>query len=155
MSTTLNNLRNHSRSGQDRKRVGRGTGSKVGKTCGRGTKGQGARSGYKRRLGNEGGNCPLFRKLPTRGFTRGRWAKESDIVNLGDIERLFESGETVNPTTLREKGFLSGPKRRLKVLGFGELNKKVTVEADGFSASAKERIEAAGGSCNAVEKTSK
>jgi large subunit ribosomal protein L15 len=149
--TTLANLKNTARPAVKRKRVGRGTGAGTGKTCGRGTKGQGARSGYKRRLGNEGGQVPLFRKLPTRGFTRGRFKKTVDIVNLCNIEGIFEEGEVVNSRTLRERGFLSGPLVPLKVLGEGELTKKVTIEANAFSVTAREKLEKAGIAFSIVE----
>ena len=149
--STLANLQNSSNVRKPCKRVGRGPSSGMGKTCGRGTKGQGARSGYKRRLGNEGGQVPLFRKMPTRGFTRGRFKKKVDSVNLRDIELLFTNGETVNAKTLREHGFLSGPIRTLKVLGEGELTKKVTIEANGFSASAREKLDKAGISYSVAE----
>ncbi len=142
--STLANLKDSSRPAKARKRFGRGTASGIGKTCGRGVKGQGARSGYKRRLGNEGGQVPLYRKVPTRGFSRGRFKKETDAVNLRDIERAFNDGETVNAATLRDHGLLSGPTRPLKVLGEGELTKKVTIEANKFSASAKEKLDKAG-----------
>jgi large subunit ribosomal protein L15 len=139
--STLASMSNTSRPPSRRKRVGRGTGAGTGKTCGRGTKGQGARSGYKRRYGNEGGQVPLFRKMPTRGFTRGRFKKEVDSVNLGDLEKIFSDGDVVNAVTLRQRGYFSGPLRPLKILGEGELSKKVTINADKYSATAKEKLD--------------
>ncbi len=155
MTTTLNAMSNSTRETRTRKRVGRGKGSKLGKTCGRGNKGAGSRCGYKRRLGNEGGVIPLYRKLPGRGFTRGRWQKPEDTVNLEDIERIFEAGATVTAESLREHGFLSGPVVRLKVLGSGEITKKVTIHADAFSESAKAKLDAVGATYRVLEKGDK
>ncbi len=149
--STLSNLSNSSRPNKTRRRVGRGTGSTAGKTCGRGTKGAGARSGHKRRLGNEGGQVPLWRKMPTRGFTRGRFKKTIDSVNLKQIEGAYLEGELVSAQTLRDHGILSGPMRPVKVLGDGELTKKVTIEANAYSAGAKEKLEKQGISYSVVE----
>jgi large subunit ribosomal protein L15 len=123
-------------------RVGRGPGSKRGKTSCRGAKGDKSRSGYKRRTSQEGGQLPLFRKLPIRGFTRGRFYKESLAINLGMIEKLYNDGEVVNFESLRAKGL--APRELpggIKVLGNGELTKNVTIEAHRFSSSAKEKLE--------------
>ena len=142
---TLADLKDISRERKHRKRVGRGTGSGVGKTCGRGTKGAGARSGFKHRWGHEGGQVPLYQKLPTRGFSNARFRKEWNAINLRQIDFMFEDGETVNYASLQEKGYLSGGKLKpLKILGDGELTKKVTVEANAISAGAKEKMEKAG-----------
>jgi large subunit ribosomal protein L15 len=124
------------------KRLGRGPGSK-GKTSGRGQKGAGARSGAKRRLTYEGGQFRLFQKLPTRGFTRGRFQKKLDVINLYQIDQIFEDGEVVNVDTLKEHGFLSNGSHGLKVLGEGELTKKVSIEAKLYSKSAQEKLEKA------------
>ncbi len=140
----LSSLTNPSREYQRRKRVGRGPGSGMGKTSCRGQKGDGARAGYKRRLGKEGGQFPLYLKLPIRGFTRGRFLKKIAVINLMHVERAFSDGETVSTETLREKGFLSGPVDVLKLLGSGELTKKVSFEINQISASAKEKLEKAG-----------
>jgi large subunit ribosomal protein L15 len=140
----LNELKNSTRPYKQRKRRGRGVGSKLGKTSGRGHKGAGSRSGWKSRARFEGGQMPLYRKLPVRGFTRGRFLRRLDAINLGDIEVLFNDGEVVNILTLREKGFLKGTTFGLKVLGHGELTKKVTIEANSVSESAKEKLERAG-----------
>src|ERR1700691_964619 len=106
---SLNTLKNTSRPAKNRKRVGRGIGSKSGKTCGRGEKGAGARAGYKRRLGKEGGNMPLFMKLPIRGSSNVRFRREYHTVNLDQLNHVFEDGETVNLEALKERGFISGP----------------------------------------------
>jgi large subunit ribosomal protein L15 len=124
-------------------RKGRGPGSGNGKTAGKGHKGQNARSGGGVRPGFEGGQLPLYRKLPKRGF-KNRFAVNYAIVNLSALNS-FEDGETVNLEKLMEAGIIKKPLDGLKVLGKGELTKKLTVEAKVFSASAKEKIEAAGG----------
>jgi large subunit ribosomal protein L15 len=124
-------------------RKGRGPGSGNGKTAGRGHKGQNARSGGGVRLGFEGGQLPLYRKLPKRGF-HNRFAKEYAIVNVGRLNS-FEDGETVNLDKLMAAGIVRKPLDGLKILGNGELTKKLTVEAAIFSATAKEKIEAVGG----------
>ena len=124
-------------------RKGRGPGSGNGKTAGRGHKGQNARSGGGVRLGFEGGQLPLYRKLPKRGF-HNRFAKEYAIVNVSDLN-VFEDGDTVTLETLMEKRIVRKSLDGLKILGNGEITKKLTVEASVFSASAKEKIEAAGG----------
>jgi len=139
---TLSNLKNTHRQKKKVQRVGRGPGSNRGKTCSRGQKGDKARSGYKRRHGKEGGQLPLFRKLPKRGFPNGRFQKEVLSINLSLIESLYQDGETVNYQTLREKGL--APRRLpggIKILGQGELKKKVSIEAHNFSKTAKEKLE--------------
>jgi large subunit ribosomal protein L15 len=127
-----------------RKRVGRGTGSGHGKTCGRGHKGQRSRAGYSVHPTFEGGQMPLVRRVPKRGFNN-RWAVSVTIVNISDLEKRFEDGAEVNPETLREKSLAKGRYDVLKVLGNGELTKKLKVSAHRFSGSAKEKIEKAGG----------
>ena len=129
-------------------RKGRGPGSGNGKTAGKGHKGQNARSGGGVRPGFEGGQLPLYRKLPKRGFTN-HFAKEYAIINVSDLNK-FEDGATVNLETLMNAGIIRKPLCGLKVLGNGEITKKVTVEAAIFSASAKEKIEAAGGKTEVV-----
>ena len=128
---------------QESYRKGRGPGSGNGKTAGRGHKGQNARSGGGVRLGFEGGQLPLYRKLPKRGF-HNRFAKEYAIVNVSDLN-VFEDGDTVTLETLMEKRIVRKSLDGLKILGNGEITKKLTVEASVFSATAKEKIEAAGG----------
>ena len=144
----LNNLKPKKGSRKPRKRVGRGPGSGNGKTAGRGEKGQKSRSGFSRMLGFEGGQMPLHRRLPKRGFTN-IFKKEFDILNLADLDR-FEEGSTVDVAALRHAGVIKGRQRKLKVLGNGTISKKLTVHADKFSKSAREKIEAAGGTCQEI-----
>jgi large subunit ribosomal protein L15 len=140
MSTNLANLQNKTRPYKARKRVGRGPGSGTGKTCGRGQKGMGSRSGYTRRYTYEGGQFRLFMKLPTRGFTNARFKQRFHTINLDQIDAMYEDGETVNLETLVEKGYLCGKTFGVKLLGNGELHKKVTIELDDISESAKEKL---------------
>lgn len=141
----LSNLKNTHRKKQKVQRVGRGIGSGRGVTSTRGQKGAKARSGYKRRAWQEGGNVPLFKKLPTRGFNNARFATRYEIMNLDMIEKHFEEGETLSLMTLREKGLIRGKTLpRLKILGNGELTKKLKIEAHAFTASAKEKLDKAG-----------
>jgi len=134
---------------KSRKRIGRGPGSGTGKTAGKGHKGQKSRSGYSRRYGFEGGQMPLVRRIQKRGFTN-IFRVEFQVVNLRDLDRVFSDGETVSVESLVEKGLVRGGKRPVKVLGDGELTKKLTVQVHKFSASAKAGIEKAGGSCEVV-----
>ena len=126
-----------------RKRVGRGPGSGLGKTSGRGHKGAGARSGGSVPPGYEGGQMPLSRRLPKRGF-HNPFRKEYAIVNLGSLER-FDAGATVDADALRERGLVRGRKQKVKILAKGDLGKALTVRADAFSAKAREIIVARGG----------
>ncbi len=138
----LSNLQNTHRPYKARKRVGRGVGSKLGKTCGRGHKGDKSRSGYKRRYGQEGGQFPLYKKLPIRGFNNGRFKQEVFSINLDRINEAFEDGETVNLMTLINKGLFSvSSQAKIKILGNGQLTKKVVIEADIFSKGAIEKLE--------------
>ena len=129
-------------------RKGRGAGSGNGKTAGKGHKGQNARSGGGVRPGFEGGQIPLYRKLPKRGF-HNKFATVYSIVNV-DALNVFEDGATVNLEALMEKGIIRKANDGLKVLGNGEITKKLTVEASVFSATAKEKIEAAGGKTEVI-----
>ena len=129
-------------------RKGRGNGSGNGKTAGRGQKGQWARSGGGVRVGFEGGQMPLFRRIPKRGFNN-IFAKPLESVNVSVLEK-FEDGAVVNAQALLEKGILSKCQYGVKILGNGQLSKKLTVQAAAFSASAKEKIEAAGGKVEVV-----
>jgi large subunit ribosomal protein L15 len=139
---TLTSLKNTHRPKQKVQRVGRGMGSNRGKTCTRGGKGDSARTGYRCRFGHEGGQMRLYRKLPCRGFTNGRFANKVGAVTLTDIERAYKDGEHVNPATLREKGLVHRREAHcVKILSNGTLTKKVTIEAHAFSAAAKERLE--------------
>ncbi len=135
-------------SSKKRKRVGRGDGSGHGKTSGRGHKGQGARSGGGTRPGFEGGQMPLQRRLPKRGF-RNPFRVEVAVVNLGQLED-FPAGSEVTPESLAERGMVRGKTSRLKILGDGSLSKSLTVKAHGFSAKAKEKIEACGGKAELI-----
>jgi len=132
-----------------RKRVGRGPGSGHGKTAGRGNKGQRSRSGYRHQRGFEGGQMPLHRRLPKRGFTN-IFRVEYEIVNLADLDR-FEAGAAVNPETLVASR-LARKNRPVKILGDGKIQKALTVSAHKFSASAKAGIEAAGGRCEVLSR---
>lgn len=147
----LNDLRPNEGGGKKpRKRVGRGTGSGLGKTSGRGHDGQNARSGGGVRPGFEGGQMPLFRRLPKRGFTN-IFKKEFGTINIDDLNR-FEEGTVVTPEMLFESGLVkkSRSKNGIKVLGNGELNVKLTVQANQFSKSALEKIESTGGKVEVI-----
>jgi len=130
-----------------RKRVGRGPGSGHGKTAGRGYKGQKSRTGYRHLRGFEGGQMPLHRRVPKRGFTN-IFRVEYDVVNLSDLDR-FEAGQAVNPDTLAAAR-LSRRNRPVKILGDGQVGKALTVSAHKFSANAQAKIEAAGGRCEVI-----
>lgn len=127
------------------KRVGRGGGSGLGKTCGRGNKGQYARKGHKAKLGFEGGQMPLVRRLPKRGFNNYEFRTETLAVNVGTLEKLFDAGAEITAESLAAKGFKSAKRPVVKILAQGELTKKFTVKVP-CSAAAKAKIEAAGGS---------
>jgi len=128
-----------------RKRIlGRGQGSGRGTTSGKGNKGQKARSGGKTYVGFEGGQMPLYRRLAQRGFSNYPFKQEWQIVNLGEIEKRFESGDTVDLASLYKKGLVKGS-QPVKILANGDLTKKLSFKVDGVSASAKEKIEKAGG----------
>ncbi|WP_078382541.1 50S ribosomal protein L15 [Sutcliffiella halmapala] len=144
----LHELKPSEGSRKERNRVGRGTGSGNGKTSGRGHKGQNARSGGGVRPGFEGGQTPLFQRLPKRGFTNIN-RKEFAIINLDTLNR-FEDGTEVTPELLLETGLVSKLNAGLKVLGNGSIEKKLTVRAHKFSSAAKEAIEAAGGSVEVI-----
>ncbi|MDX6634150.1 MAG: large subunit ribosomal protein [Solirubrobacterales bacterium] len=153
----LHNLKPKPGSKRPRKRIGRGEGSGLGKTSGRGHKGAGSRSGRKRKAGYEGGQNPIHMRMRK---LRGPHKKQSmpfenfrtrtQPVNLSDLEERFDNGAEVTPQSLREKG-LAKRKDPIKVLARGEIKKKLEVHAQAFSAAAKEKIEAAGGSCHTLE----
>lgn len=144
----LSNLRPAEGSRQSNNfRRGRGHGSGNGKTAGKGHKGQKARSGAPR-VGFEGGQMPLYRRIPKRGFTN-RNSKEIVGINISALER-FDADSTVSVETLIETGIVRNPKDGVKILGNGELTKKLTVQANAFSASAKEKIEALGGTAEVI-----
>ncbi len=144
MSLELHGLTRHKGANKKRKRVGRGTGSGSGKTSGRGQKGQKSRSGYSQRAGFEGGQMPLYRRVPKRGFCN-IFAKKYAIVNVQSLNRL-EEGAKVTSELLVEKGIVKKKEDGLRVLGQGKLEKKLTVQAHHFSESARAKIEQAGGS---------
>ena len=131
------------------KRLGRGTGSGLGKTSGKGHKGQNARSGGGVRQGFEGGQLPLFRRLPKRGFSNAMFKVEYATINVSDLEK-FEDGAVVTPELLKEMGILKKQLAGVKVLGNGNLTKKLTVKANKFSDKAKEEIEAKGGKAEVI-----
>jgi large subunit ribosomal protein L15 len=133
---------------KNRKRVGRGPGSGSGKTAGRGHKGQLSRSGHTHRRNFEGGQMPLVRRLPKRGFTN-IFRKEFVIVNVGQLER-FPAGSEITPDVLLAEGVVSQLRDGVKILGDGALSRKLTVRAHKFSKKAQELIEAAGGSCEVI-----
>ena len=130
---------------KNRKRVGRGLGSGHGKTAGRGDKGHSAHSGHSTRLGFEGGQMPLARRLAKRGFSNKYFSKVFAIVNLAALETAFESGSTVDPAALEARGLVKGRFDGIKILGNGSLTKSLSVKAHEFSASAEQKITAAGG----------
>ena len=132
-----------------KKRVGRGPGSGHGKTAGRGEKGQKSRTGFSRMRGFEGGQMPLHRRLPKRGFTN-IFKKVHAVVNLSDLER-FDNGSTIDESALRQAGLVKGKNDGIKVLGNGKLSKKLTVQATRFSETARKQIEAAGGTCQEIQ----
>jgi large subunit ribosomal protein L15 len=148
-ATGLHELRPNPGATHYRKRVGRGPGSGHGKTAGRGNKGQRSRSGYRHMRGFEGGQMPLHRRIPKRGFTN-IFRIEYDIVNISDLDR-FDAGTAVNPEALAAMR-LARKNRPVKILGDGQIQKALTVSAHKFSASAKARIEAAGGSCEVLSR---
>jgi large subunit ribosomal protein L15 len=141
----LNNLKPRPGAKHRVKRLGCGESSGHGKTSGKGHKGQKARSGGSIRLGFEGGQMPLIRRLPKRGFNNAAFKTRYALVNLDELE-VFDAGSEINEQLLREKGLISGKSDGLKILGRGELTKKLKVEADKFSESARHKIEQAGGS---------
>ena len=132
-----------------RQRIGRGTGSGWGKTSQRGHKGARSRAGWSNRATFQGGQTPIVRHVPKRGFNN-KWAVTVACVNIKNLEELFNDGDTVNTETLQAKGLCKRRFDEVKILGDGDLSKKLTVEAHRFSASAKEKIEKAGGTCTTV-----
>ena len=129
-------------------RVGRGMGSKLGRTAGKGNKGQKSRRGYSRRRGFEGGQMPLHRRIPKRGF-HNPFRVQYSVINLEELN-VFPAGETVTPEMLRAHGFIRRATDSIKVLGDGELTTKLTIHAHAFSAAAKEKITKAGGTFEVV-----
>lgn len=144
MSLKLHDLKPSKGANRKRKRIGRGPGSGSGKTAGRGHKGQKSRSGYSQKIGFEGGQMPLYRRLPKRGF-RNIFAKKYAIVNVQDLN-CFEEGTTVTPVMVQEQGLIKKIHSGLRILGQGKLEKKLTVQAHHFTQSARQKIEEVGGS---------
>lgn len=147
MTLRLQNLQPRPGAKHRRKRLGCGDRSGHGGTSGRGGKGQTARTGGTIRLGFEGGQMPVLRRMPKRGFNNKRFGTDFAIVNVGDLNRWFEDGATVTPEALAERGLEFRKLAGVKILGDGELTKKLTVKAQAFSAAAKEKIAKAGGAC--------
>ena len=150
MTISLNSLRPAKGSTHKKKRVGRGPGSGLGKTAGRGEKGQKSRSGYSRKVGFEGGQMPLHRRLPKRGFTnifKKQWLE----VSLASLDQHFGENEEINPEVLHTRGLIKKAKHDVVVLGNGDVSKALRVSAHRFTKSAKEKIEKAGGSAIQIE----
>src|SRR5438874_13342184 len=149
MSLSLNNLHPAKGSTHKKKRVGRGTGSGLGKTAGRGEKGQKSRSGYSSKIGFEGGQMPLHRRLPKRGFTnifKKHWIE----VSLEALEKHFSADDEVTPEVLHHRGIIKKAKHDIVVLGNGEVSKALKISAHRFTKAAREKIEKAGGSVTVI-----
>ncbi len=145
----INELKSPKGSRKRKRRVGRGSGSGRGKTCGRGQNGQKSRSGSKSKAGFEGGQIPLIRRLPKRGF-RSKFPKNYQIVNVEQLNR-FKENEVINPTKLKELGIINTLKNKIKVLGEGELKISLIVQAHKFSKSAEEKIKEAKGKIEVIK----
>ncbi len=142
---TLHNLQPNPGAKHRRKRLGNGESSGLGKTCGKGNKGQKARSGGSIRPGFEGGQMPLHRRLPKKGFNNARFQDKIAVINVNQIEAFFEAGATITEDSLRSRGLVKGACDAVKLLGHGVVTKSFTVTVDFASASARQKIEAAGG----------
>jgi large subunit ribosomal protein L15 len=151
MALSLNNLKPAAGSTHKKKRVGRGPGSGLGKTAGRGHKGQKSRSGYSSRPGFEGGQMPLQRRLPKRGFTN-IFKKEWLEISLAKIEENFNAGDEVTPEILHDRGLIKKAKHDVVILGTGEISKALKISAHRFTKTAKDKIEKAGGAATVIEK---
>jgi len=149
MAISLNGLHPAKGSTHKKKRVGRGPGSGLGKTAGRGEKGQKSRSGYSSKIGFEGGQMPLHRRLPKRGFTN-IFKKEWIEVSLAALERHFQADEEITPELLHERGIIKKARRDVVVLGTGEISKALRISAHRFTKSAREKIEKAGGAATVI-----
>ena len=151
MAIGLNNLHPTKGSTHKKKRIGRGPGSGTGKTAGKGNKGQKSRSGYSQKIGFEGGQMPLQRRLPKRGFTnifKTKWLE----ISLAKLEANFNAGDEVTPQILHERGLIKKAKHDLVILGTGDFTKSLKISAHRFTKSAKEKIEKAGGSITEISK---
>jgi len=145
----LNNL-SASPEAKVRKRVGRGSGSGMGKTATRGENGQKSRSGASIPAWFQGGQSPLYRRIPKRGFNNARYRVEYATINLDDLNKMFKDGDVITPELLKEKGIIKKQLCGVKVLGDGELDKKLTIKANRFSSSAVTKIESAGGKAEVI-----
>jgi len=132
------------------KRVGRGPGSGLGKTSGRGQKGQKSRSGVSISAWFQGGQTPLYRRVPKRGFNNARFTTRYATINLSDLNKFFNDGDVVSPEVLKERGIIKKQLNGVKVLGSGELEKKITIRANMFSSTAVTKIESAGGKVEVI-----
>ncbi len=149
MAIGLNNIHAPKGATHKKKRLGRGPGSGLGKTAGRGHKGQKSRSGYSAKIGFEGGQMPLHRRLPKRGFSN-IFKKEWIEVSLSALDKSFEANEEVTPERLHERGLIKKAKRDVVVLGTGEISKALRISAHRFTKSAREKIEQAGGAATLI-----
>lgn len=145
----LNNL-SASPEAKVKKRVGRGPGSGMGKTATRGENGQKSRSGASIPAWFQGGQSPLYRRIPKRGFNNARYRVEFATINLSDLNKMFKDGDVITPELLKEKGIIKKQLCGVKVLGDGELDKKLTIKANRFSSSAVTKIESAGGKAEVI-----
>ncbi len=150
---TLNNLKPNPGAKHRKKRLGNGESSGLGKTCGKGNKGQKARSGGSLRPGFEGGQMPLHRRLPKKGFSNARFRDVIAIVNLNQLEAFFEAGATVTEAELRAAGLVKGTCDAVKLLAQGELSKALTISVDFASETAKKKVTAAGGSLTVLSES--
>jgi large subunit ribosomal protein L15 len=151
MALSLNNLSPTKGSTHKKKRVGRGPGSGLGKTAGRGHKGQKSRSGYSQKIGFEGGQMPLQRRLPKRGFTnifKKKWLE----ISLAKLEESFNAGDEITPEVLHEKGLIKKAKHDLVILGNGDISKALKISAHRFTKTAREKIEKVGGSITEIKR---
>ncbi len=151
MALALNNLKPATGSTHKKKRVGRGPGSGLGKTAGRGHKGQKSRSGYSSKIGFEGGQMPLQRRLPKRGFTnifKKKWLE----ISLAKLEENFNAGDEITPAILHERGLIKKAKHDLVILGTGDMSKALKISAHRFTKTAKDKIEKAGGSITEIKR---
>ena len=151
MALALNNLKPTEGSTHKKKRVGRGPGSGLGKTAGRGHKGQKSRSGYSSKIGFEGGQMPLQRRLPKRGFTnifKKKWLE----ISLAKLEENFNAGDEITPEILHHRGLIKKAKHDLVILGTGDMSKALKISAHRFTKTAKDKIEKAGGSITEIKK---
>ena len=151
MALSLNNLHPAPGSTHKKKRIGRGPGSGTGKTAGKGHKGQKSRSGYSSKRGFEGGQMPLQRRLPKRGFTN-IFKKEWIEISLAKIEENFKTGDEVTPEILHERGLIKKAKHDLVILGTGEVTKSLKISAHRFTKTAKDKVEKAGGTATVIVK---